>query len=73
MLKPRQHLTLKILMLDPYELAAELYSTYCQSVGGVAYNGDPLPTWEEFIADPAKATQAEGWVDVAREAITQIG
>lgn len=59
-------------MLDPYELAAELYTTYCDSVGGVAYNGEPLPTWDEFSEDPNKETQAEAWVDVAREAIDRL-
>lgn len=40
--------------------------TYCAAVGGKAFNGDPLPSWTEFSADPAKATQAGGWIAAAR-------
>ncbi len=47
------------------ELAGKLYEKYCESVGGVAFNGDPLPTWIEFRADEAKRQQSNAWVDVA--------
>jgi hypothetical protein len=49
-------------------LAARLYTTYCQAVGGKAFNGDPLPAWEVFVRDEWKQLQAEGWRAVAREA-----
>ena len=45
--------------------AGELYTHYCKAVGGVAFNGDPLPTWDEFIADPKKTKQANAWLAVA--------
>ena len=41
--------------------AGELYEAYCVAVGGVAYDGKPLPSWAEFSADPAKAKQVAGW------------
>lgn len=53
-------------------LAKELYHTYCESVGGVAFNGEKLPNWEEFSLDPNKATQAAGWMNVARKAVEMI-
>lgn len=39
----------------------EGYTEYCEAVGGKAWNGDPLPTWEEFKADPAKQKQVAAW------------
>lgn len=59
--------------MKPEELAPLLYSRYCEAVGGKAFNGDLLPTWGEFVADPAKKKQAEAWLAVASEAIKQIG
>ena len=49
-------------------LAAELYHEYCNAVGGKAFNGDPLPTWEEFRADRTKDKQSDAWVVVAEKA-----
>lgn len=49
------------------EAAAKLaYETYCASVGGRAFNGDPLPDWEKFATDPNKQVQANGWRAAAR-------
>ena len=39
-------------------LAKEMYTTYCEAVGGKAFNGNPLPTWEEFRADELKQLQS---------------
>ncbi len=47
------------------QLAAKLYEAYSQAVGGKAFNGDPLPTWEHFRADPNKRLQGEAWLKVA--------
>jgi hypothetical protein len=55
------------------ELAGVLYERYCKSVGGVAFNGDPLPAWTEFSQDPNKTKQAQGWRDAASEACFQLG
>lgn len=35
--------------------------TYCEAVGGVAYNGDKLPTSQEFFTDTSKEKQANAW------------
>lgn len=53
---------------DTEDVAEQLYETYCAAVGGLAYNGDPLPTWEQFASDPSKAKQANGWRTVAEKA-----
>lgn len=46
-------------------LADELYTIYCKSVGGVAFNGDKLPTWDEFRIDPNKEVQYNAWIAIA--------
>ncbi len=48
--------------------AGLLYDAYCAAVGGVAFNGDPLPDWQTFRADPAKQKQSDAWIAVARAA-----
>lgn len=50
------------------ELTKILYETYCEQVGGVAFNGDKLPTWEQFSADPTKQKQVNAWHAVAFKA-----
>lgn len=52
-------------MPDVEAIAETLYETYCKAVGGKAFNGDPLPNWKEFAADPKKKPQADGWREVA--------
>ncbi len=42
-------------------MVALVYETYCEGVGGIAYNGDKLPDWETFAKDPAKEKQANAW------------
>lgn len=61
-------------MIDIYtiQLAGRLYEKYCESVGGKAFNGEPLPSWNEFISDPSKKKQADAWIDVAAEAILEL-
>lgn len=49
-------------------IAGQIYEAYCQSVGGVAFNGDPLPKWEDFAADPQKQKQVQGWIAAATRA-----
>lgn len=48
------------------ELAGRMYTAYCKSVGGRAFNGDPLPNWTEFRSDNTKRVQSEGWVAAAK-------
>ena len=52
------------------DLANELYTVYCKAVGGKAFNGDALPDWRTFRADPAKMKQSEAWMATARAAVT---
>lgn len=43
------------------ELAGTAYGAYCKAVGGVAFNGDKLPSWEDFRDDPQKEKQVDAW------------
>lgn len=56
-------------MLNRNEIARDLYTAYCAAVGGLAFNGDPLPDWDTFIADPNKEKQANAWLVTADRAI----
>jgi len=56
-------------MINREQVAKELYDTYCAAVGGVAYNGDTLPSWEEFSTDPTKQRQSEAWLATADRAM----
>jgi len=56
-------------MINEYIVAERLYTVYCQSVGGKAFNGDPLPSWEEFVNDPTKEKQSKAWLDAGSAAI----
>ena len=47
--------------IDHEQLAITAWDTYARAVGGKAFNGDPLPTWEEMAADPKKMVQTEAW------------
>ena len=55
-------------MLDMEKIAGNLYEEYCAQVGGKAFNGDPLPDWQTFRADPSKQKQSQAWVAVAHKA-----
>lgn len=55
---------------DIDRIAGNFYTTYCAAVGGLAFNGDPLPSWDDFSADSGKVKQVEGWRAVARKATT---
>jgi hypothetical protein len=47
-------------------LAQKAYDKYSKGVGGKAFNGDPLPSWDDFAADPSKKKQVQGWLDVGQ-------
>ena len=51
-------------------IAKDLYEVYCHAVGGLAFNGDPLPSWREFRADNSKRKQSEAWLAVGLYALT---
>lgn len=48
-------------------LPKKLYTAYCEGVGGVAFNGNKLPTADEFFTDPSKEKQAKAWRKAAQE------
>lgn len=56
-------------MINKEIVAAKIYTEYCKSVGGAAFNGDPLPSWSEFYQDPKKRKQANAWLDAAQAAM----
>lgn len=56
-------------MPDIESIAENLYETYCVAVGGVAFNGDTLPNWKAFSADPKKTKQADALREVAKKAV----
>jgi len=59
--------------MDDIELIAEqLYSAYCEAVGGRAFNGDALPDWAEFRDDPRKQKQVDAWLATAQKAVEII-
>lgn len=56
-------------MIDQETLAKKMYDEYCKLVGGIAFNGDPLPGSDEFFADETKQKQANAWRGTAGLAI----
>lgn len=54
------------------KLARQMYDTYCEAVGGKAFNGDPLPGSEEFFKDPSKQKQADAWRAAAKEPFDRL-
>ena len=56
-------------MINAEYIASQLYAAYCEAVGGVNFQGDPLPSWEEFSSDPNKKKQSDAWVVAANRAI----
>jgi len=50
------------------DLPRALYSTYCKSVGGVAYNGNLLPMWEDLKLDKSKEKIVAAWEATAETA-----
>ena len=57
-------------MIDNLTLAKNMYTAYCEKVGGVAFNGDPLPTADEFFTDETKTKQSNAWLAAADVAIS---
>lgn len=45
------------------DLGKVAYERYCLAVGGVAFNGDPLPTWAEQVERNPQI--AEAWRQAA--------
>lgn len=51
--------------------AGQLYTRYCEAVGGKAYDGSPLPTWDEFSKDEKKTKQADAWLALGIRAVEE--
>lgn len=56
-------------MINREIVAEALYTAYCAAVGGVNFNGDPLPDWATFAADPTKEKQSNAWLAAADRAM----
>jgi len=56
-------------MINEHTVAEALYTEYCKAVGGKAFNGDPLPSWEEFSKDETKKKQSDAWLAAAARAM----
>jgi len=54
---------------DENSIAEIMYTTYCEAVGGKAFNGYPLPPWAVFVVDPTKQKQVKAWRAVGRVAL----
>jgi hypothetical protein len=50
-----------------YHRAGELYTAYCEAVGGKAHDGQPLPAWSDFYNDDTKRKQVRAWMFVASQ------
>jgi hypothetical protein len=59
-------------MISREIVAQELYETYCLAVGGLAFNGDPLPNWADFSSDPNKQKQSNAWLAAADRALSLL-
>jgi len=58
-------------MINKEIVAEELYTAYCKAVGGLAFNGDPLPDWKTFAADVTKKKQSDAWLAAAERAMEE--
>jgi transcriptional regulator of met regulon len=57
-------------MPDIEAIAGTFYETYCNAVGGKAFSGEPLPSWNEFRGDENKKIQSDAWIKVAELALS---
>ncbi|NBO98823.1 MAG: hypothetical protein EBU90_01675 [Proteobacteria bacterium] len=65
----------KFMEMTIEQTAKMLYTEYCKEVGGFAWNGDKLPTWEEFVSgpdNPAKGSTLHAWRKVAEKALLRV-
>jgi hypothetical protein len=54
------------------ELAKAMYTKYSDSVGGKSWDGNLLPSWEEFSSDVNKQLQANAWRNASHEALHYV-
>jgi hypothetical protein len=48
------------------------WDTYSKAVGGKAFNGDLLPTWEEMKKDEKKANLVAAWMKTANAVADRV-
>lgn len=53
------------------EISKLAWETYKKAVGGKAFNGDPLPGWEEMVTDEQKVKIVEAWRATAEAVATK--
>jgi hypothetical protein len=61
----------KTLVTDD-EVARIAWDTYSKAVGGKAFNGDPLPTWDVMCKDEKKENLVVAWKRCARAVATHV-
>jgi hypothetical protein len=54
------------------ELAGRFYTAYRTSVGGLSFNGTPLPNWDQLVTDPTAEKVVKGWRAVAGTAAERV-
>lgn len=71
--RPPEPLVARFAVAEEVEQEARtMYDDYSAAVGGVAFNGDPLPGSAEFFEDPLKQKQANAYRVMAGLAIDRI-
>jgi hypothetical protein len=58
-------------MANSEDLARVAYTTYCAAVGGVSYNGDPLPSWEQQRGREDQKIP-DAWVAAANAVVAEL-
>lgn len=61
----------KTLVTDD-EVGRIAWNTYSKAVGGKAFNGDPLPTWDAMCADAKKENLVVAWKRCARAVAAHV-
>jgi hypothetical protein len=54
------------------EVGRIAWDTYSKAVGGKAFNGDPLPTWDVMCKDEKKENLVVAWKRAARAVATHV-
>lgn len=68
---PVSAVDLLVLSDTDHTLGQAAWDAYSQSVGGKAYNGDPLPSWGVMREDPRKQHLVKAWVAAARAVVVE--
>ncbi len=52
--------------IEAEDVARDVFEAYCETVGGVNFAGDPIPSWFE-LSDKIQ----QGWIAAAKHAYTE--